>query len=148
MISPRYLVAYLRGTAVITDAVGTVTIGDDDLLPIVSEIDAPLTSVMPRRAIQVTSAGGPAVDGRTNTLTVGRQDVKCYGRTIGEAWALHDVVYNHLRYSGQKTMSDRQVIATRPTAGGMQDREKDTDWPYVWMEYTITLNEAALERGA
>ena len=141
MIDPRYLIDYLRTEDVVADAVGDFTAGTATYIPIVGEIRDPLWKNMPRRAIVVTSAGGPEPPGRNNDLAFGRQDVFCYGKDIGDAWALHGIVYEHLRYGGQRTMGGKVVVNIRPTAGGIQQRDPDTDWPFVWMEYTMALSE-------
>ena len=142
MIDPKYLIDYLRSQTAIVDAVGTITVDGKTALPILHRItNTPLAPLMPRRAIAVKSAGGPAPDSPRIDLTTGRQDVQCYGRTIGEAWYLHGIVYEHLRYGGQRTMGGLQVITIRPTAGGIDMHDRDTDWPFVWMEYTMTLSE-------
>ena len=154
MIDPKYLIDYLRSQTAIVDAVGTINVNGKTGLPIVRRItNTPLAPLMPRRAIAVKSAGGPAPDSPRIDITTGRMDVQCYGETIGDAWYLHGIVYEYLRYGGQRTMGGqrtrngqptmdaRQVITIRPTAGGIDMHDRDTDWPFVWMEYTMTLSE-------
>lgn len=147
MINPQHLIEYLRSQQSIVDAVGEVSVDDEGrrALPIVGEIDGVLAKSMPRSCILVTSAGGPAVDGRTNDLATGRQDVKCYGETVARAWRLHEVVYENLRYGGQRRLAGKHALMIRPTAGAIQMRERTTDWPYIWTEYTLTISEGRQE---
>ena len=141
MIDPRYLIDYLRTEDVVADAVGDFTAGTATYIPIVGEIRDPLWENMPRRAILVISAGGPEPPGRNNDLLIGRQDVRCYGKDVDDAWKLNQVVYEHLRYGGQRTMGGKVVVNIRPTAGGIQQRDFYTDWPFVVTEYTMVLSE-------
>ena len=139
MISPRHLIRYMRDVSDITDAVGTATLRDRDVVPITTSIQDWLAQLMPRRVIVVTSAGGTTPPGHMHDITVGRQDVRCYGQTVGDAWALHDAVYEALRYGGRKGMDGYAVTGCHPTSGGIQMWEGD--WPYVWTEYTLIVSE-------
>ena len=141
MISPEHLIRWLRDDDDVADAVGTVTLRGHTATPIISELPSVLAEVMPRRAIVVTSAGGPEVPGSHHDIVTGRQDVRCYGRTVADAWALHNVVYKALRYGGRRDLEGITAYGVSPTAGGAQSREPDGGWPYVWTEYTIRGSE-------
>ena len=140
MISPEHLIEYLRANAKVSAAVGTVSIEGVDVVPIVSEISKPLPQLMPRRIIVVTYGGGPDLPGRNHDLARGTMDVRSYGRTVADAWALNDVVYATLRYKGRRSMNGKQVLSVRPV-GGAQGRDRVGGWPFVWTSYSLVITE-------
>ena len=138
MITPEHLTAYLRAHPGVSAAVGAV---GTNSLPITGELKGALAALMPRRAIVVTSSGGPELPGRNHDLARGRMDVRCYGKTISDAWALHNDVYQVLRRGGRRAMNGQQMVTVRPSGGGIQDRGPEGDWPFVFSEYTLTMTE-------
>lgn len=141
MISPEYLKVYLRGRADVQNEVGTITIGSTSYVAVTAETLQTLAKVMPRKLIHVKSAGGPAEPGRNHDIVTGRMDVRCFGKTTAEAWSVHDVVYGVLRYEGSRSnMNGKMVYSIYPSAGGIDLREPEGGWPYVWTQYTMTMS--------
>ena len=133
MISPVHMIRYLRSLPVVTAAL--------DNGRVLEEMVDAFAKSMPRRAIVVTSSGGPEWIGRTHNFVRGRQDVKCYGKTVGDAWELNGIVYNALREAGRANMNGKHVISVRPSGGGIQLREPEGDWPFVFTEYMMVISE-------
>ena len=140
MISPQHLIAYCQANAAIAAAVGTVTLGGRTGVPVLPEISAAIAGLMPRRAVVITSSGGPEIVG-PNDLARSRMDVLCYGKDVADAWALNDAVYAELRYNRPLTINGKHVTSLYPSGGGTQDYDSDGDWPFVFVEYTLVISE-------
>ena len=144
MIPPKHLIAYLRAHQTILDAVGTVSSGGADRIPIIGEMpsNTPWGTHMPRRLIVVMASGGPDVVGRNHDVRRGRQDVVCYGEDVADAWELSEIVYHDLRYGGRRRMGTVPVKSVVPSGGGIQSRTPNGNWPYVFTEYTVVIDDA------
>ena len=141
MISPQHLIAYCQANAAIAAAVGSVTVRGVAGVPVLAEIKADnIAGLMPRRAVVVTSSGGPVIVG-PNDLAKSRMDVLCYGKDVADAWALNDAVYAELRYNRPLTINGKHVTSLYPSGGGTQDYDSDGDWPFVFTEYTLVISE-------
>ena len=140
MISPQHLIAYCQSNAAIATAVGSVTVrGYTNVLVLPEMLDI-IADMMPRRAVVITTSGGPEITG-PNDLARARMDVRCYGAHMADAWLLNDAVYAELRYNRPQTMNGKGVVSLYPSGGGLQDTEPDTEWPYVFTEYTLVISE-------
>ena len=99
-----------------------------------------IAGLMPRRAVVITSSGGPEIVG-PNDLARARMDVLCYGKDVADAWELNDAVYAELRYNRPLTINGKHVTQLSPSGGGIQDYDPDGDWPFVFVEYTLVISE-------
>ena len=87
MISPQHLIAYCQSNAAIQAAVGPLSVRGFTGIPVLAEIKADnIAGLMPRRAVVITSSGGPEIVGpndlakRPDGRTVLRQG---RGRRLG-----------------------------------------------------------------
>ena len=88
MISPEHLIVYCRANAAIQAAVGPMTVRGFTGVPVLAEIKADnIAGLMPRRAVVITSSGGPEIVG-PNDLARSRMDVLCYGKDVADCWDL------------------------------------------------------------
>ena len=141
MISPQHLIVYCRANAAIQAAVGPMSVRGFAGVPVLAEIKADnIAGLMPRRAVVITSSGGPEIVG-PNDLARARMDVLCYGKDVADCWALNDAVYAELRYNRPLTINGKHVTSLYPSGGGTQDYDSDGDWPFVFTEYTLVISE-------
>ena len=99
-----------------------------------------IAGLMPRRAVVITSSGGPEIVG-PNDLARSRMDVLCYGKDVADAWDLAYAVQGELRYNRPLTINGKHVTQLSPSGGGTQDYDSDGDWPFVFVEYTLVISE-------
>ena len=72
MISPEHLIKYLQANATIAAAVGSVTVRGFTGVPVLAEIKADnIAGLMPRRAVVITSSGGPEIVGPNDLASPG-----------------------------------------------------------------------------
>lgn len=111
--------AYLLSVAAVTAQVGTRVY--------VTRVPANEASLMPRKAVTLTGAGG--ISGRGyNPIRNGRVDVRCFGATPFEAAAVYGAVYAALKFAARPTDN---LINAIEESGRIDMEDPDTRWPFV-----------------
>ena len=113
--------------------------------------DKAVIADMPQRVIVLRASGGgstgPGARSRlrwTNT----RLDIFCYGKTPAEAFELYALVEETLRDMDQRRSPlvnkvDTVVKDAIVSGGPIQQRDLDTDWPYVMGVFDVAATPAS-----
>lgn len=98
---------------------------------------------MPRAAVVITPSGGLPERG-VDFLTRPRIDVRSYGATQREGYALDQAVNAYLKHNLRKSATNTLVHAVSPESGPFLLRDADAKWPLTFRTYIVLAAEVAV----
>jgi hypothetical protein len=106
-----------------------------------AELPQDQAEFMPRKAVVVRRSSGVAgIAGRTR-LEVGFLTIVCWGETPEEAARLRGAVRDALRECIRRVVLQTLLHSFDPSSAPIQDRDAETDWPYVAEPWQFLASE-------
>jgi hypothetical protein len=106
------------------------------------ELPGAEAKLMPRAAIVVRPAGGTqSIGGEWQDFGDTRIDVRCYGATPREAYALWRTVHPVLKHLKRQVVDETMLHWARPAGGPIAMRDPDTEWPSVNCSWQVLASE-------
>lgn len=98
---------------------------------------------MPRTCIVLRSAGGP---GERGTLPIGdeRIDMRCYGLTNAQAFAVYRTAFMPMKYIERLVQGDAFVHSASLEVGPLSLKEPDGDWPFIVCSWLVKYSQVVL----
>ena len=127
------LIKMLRADVVVRHVVGEAEVYGQATTAIVGEIDGEWASLMPRRLILVSEAGGLA-QASVGALARPSFDVACYGKDSWDASELSRMIFRRL-FGRHNAVAG--LIAITQLAGPTPGRDEDTQWAYNRRTYEV-----------
>lgn len=96
---------------------------------------------MPRACVTLTPAGGVADRFGYVDLAEPRVDVRCFGSTPHQSYAVHRAVHGVLKNMRRNVQGDTMLHSARIEASASTLRDPDTEWPMTLSSWQVLASE-------